>query len=850
MGTAVARLKLAVAHRGSTRRMSARVTRGPVELPVFAIRSVFEAALLKGGNAQTCIVLSSPTGSGKSTEVPRWCPGRTLVIEPRRIACRSLAARVADLEETRLGDGVGYVVRDERVMSKDTRIVFATPGIVLRDRALLSSANTVILDEFHERSIETDLLLALLPKHSEAKLVIMSATLEGERVAAHVGGVHLAAEGRTFPVEIRYLGNPLLPDAEGLAHRVRSAVEQALREAGDVLVFLPGKGEIEACAQALSGLPCSLVPLHGGLSLEAQSACFPSGKERRAFGTTPQRKVILATNVAETSLTIPGVGVVIDSGLVRQTRYHDGRGFLTLVSIADDSAAQRAGRAGRTGPGICLRMWSSSARLEKITLPEIHRESLVPLVMGAAAWGEEPETLRLLDAPKPYALEAARADLAAWGALRSAAGFPLGKAGLSDAGRALFSLPIAPHHARLLIAARAEGCIEDAIDLVAVLSVTKPVFPARETSQHSLDARHDELANDEDLRASGCDATALVQALRAARPSDHGVSQSAVHEARQTRTRLRKMEGLPSTPAEPAPFAREAILRAALAADARVAHVARTRGRDVHFPAREISKHWSNGGTELDLARSSAARRIKQLDALLVLDTRALGSGRDQRVLITCGMPIPLALLARAGLGEERLGPITLEGKRIVATIERVFAKRVIATREDVPQGALAREAIVTLAARGSLWKRVIPETRERLERIALASRIAASGHASITFKTSEPTDLEGWLLQRLEALGVESSEDLALLSDSDLLPDELPYETRTVLDKDFPASVSVGDATYRAAYDMEKREVVLLMVKGNRKEPPPLAYLPSFAGLRVCVASGKGVAVLRERGR
>jgi ATP-dependent helicase HrpB len=786
-----------------------------VQLPVFAIRSVFEAALSAGGNARTCIVLSSPTGSGKSTEVPRWCPGRTLVIEPRRIACRSLAARVADLEETRLGEGVGYVVRDERVMSKDTRIVFATPGIVLRDRALLSSASTVILDEFHERSIETDLLLALLPKHSEAKLVIMSATLEGERVAAHVGGKHLAAEGRTFPVEIRYLGTPLLPDGEGLAHRVRSAVELALREAGDVLVFLPGKGEIEACAQALSGLPCSLVPLHGGLSLEEQ---------RRAFGTTPQRKVILATNVAETSLTIPGVGVVIDSGLVRQTRYHDGRGFLTLVSIADDSAAQRAGRAGRTGPGICLRMWSSSARLEKITLPEIHRESLVPLVMGAAAWGEEPETLRLLDAPKPYALEAARADLAAWGALQ--------KQGLSDAGRALFALPIAPHHARLLIAARAEGCIEDAIDLVAVLSVTKPVF---------VDSRHDELGNDEDLRASGCDATALVQALRAARPSDHGVSQSAVHEARQTRTRLRKMEGLPSTPAEPAPFAREAILRAALASDARIAHVARARGRDVYF---------SNGGTELELSRSSAARRMKQLDALLVLDTRALGSGRDQRVLITCGMPVPLALLARAGLGEERLGPITLEGKRIVASIERVLAKRVIGTREDAPQGALAREAMVALAARGSLWKRVIPETRERLERIALASRIASSGHASITKKTSEPTELEPWLLQRLESLGVQSSEDLALLSDSDLLPDELPYETRTVLDKDFPASVSVGDATYRAAYDMEKREVVLHMVKGNRKEPPPLAYLPSFAGLRVCVASGKGVAVLRERGR
>ncbi len=786
-----------------------------------------DALAASSGPTRRPVVLSSPTGSGKSTEVPRWCSGRVLVVEPRRIACRSLAARVAELERTELGGAVGYVVRDERVLSANTRIVFATPGMVLRDRALLASASTVILDEFHERSLETDLLLALLPKHTRASLVVMSATLEAERVVGHLGGVLVTGEGRTFPVETRHPGGqPLLPDAQDLAARVRAAVDAAGRDAGDVLVFLPGKAEIEACAQALRGLPFAVLPLHGALALSEQ---------RRVFLPASARKVILATNVAETSLTIPGVGVVIDSGLVRQTRYHDGRGFLTLVPIAEDSAAQRAGRAGRTGPGVSYRLWSAAARLEKTTLPEIHRESLVPLVMAAAAWGERPEELRWLDPPKPYALEAARADLAAWGALAAPAGngAPLtavAERGLSEAGRALFALPVEPRHARLLVAARAEGCVEDAIDLVAALSVTRPLF---------VESLADELARDEDLRASGCDATALIRAVRAERPEEHGVSGVAVREARQARSRLRRIEGLPAEGESPQGVARDALIRAAITADPRCAHVARARGRDTYF---------SNGGTELELARSSAVRRLKSVEAMLVLDTRAMGSGREQRVLVTCGMAVPLAILAQAGLGTDRLGAVALEGRRVVATIERVLANRVIGEREEIPRGPLARSAMVTLLARGSLFKTAIASTRERLDRLALAARLAAQGHPAGVPSDEATLELEGWLLARLESLGVESGEDLALLSEADVLAPELPYESRTLLDRELPATVSVGDATYRAAYDLGKREVVLHMVKGSRREPPPLSYLPAFPGLKVLVAGPRGVTVLRER--
>ncbi|MFI5306726.1 MAG: helicase-related protein [Polyangiales bacterium] len=779
------------------------------ELPVHAIRAAFVAAL-----SEQPVVLSSPTGSGKSTQVPRWCQGRVLVIEPRRIACRSLAAHVARLEQTRLGDGVGYLVRDEHVASDATRIVYATPGLVLRNRALLDSARTVILDEFHERSLEVDLLLALLLRRRRAGLVVMSATLEGERVASHIGGVHLTAAGRAFPVDVRYLpSRDVLPNATDLPARVQQALHAAAQDPGDVLVFLPGKAEIEACADALRGA-VTIVPLHGGLSLDEQ---------RRAFEHTPRRKLVLATNVAETSLTIPGIGVVIDAGLVRQTRYHDGRGFLALCPIAEDSAEQRAGRAGRTAPGVCYRLWSAAARLNPTTLPEIHRESLVPLLLTAAAWGERVETLPLLDAPKPYALEAARADLTAWGALN-------GDAALSDSGRGLFALPIDPHHARLLVAARQHGCVEDMIDLVSVLSVGRPLFVAAQS----------DLGRDEDLRAAGCDASAAIRALRAVQPSDHGASGFVLREARLSRARLRRIEGLSDEAPQPGAIDRDALVRAAIAADPRLCHVARRHGRVVFF---------SNGGTEIELARESAARNVRDLEALIALDTRGFGQGRDSRVLVTCAMPIALSIIARAGLGRDRLGSVQLDKKRVTASIERVYAKRVIATREQTPQGELARAALCDLMTRGSLFRDAVATTRARLERTALAAKLATRDHPGGVAADAPVPALDAWLLARLCSLGVESGDDLALLSASDFIAPDLPYEVRGALDSEYPLIVSVGDATYRADYDLDRNQVLLRMVKGSRRDPPPIAYLPRFPGLRICVEGPRGVTVMREHG-
>ena len=556
------------------------------------------------------------------------------------------------------------------------------------------------------------------------------------------------------------------------------------------------------------------MPLHGSLSLEEQ---------RRAFERGGRRKVILATNVAETSITIPGVGVVIDAGLVRQTRYHDGRASLVLAPIADDSAAQRAGRAGRTAPGICYRLWSNAVRLARSTPPEIHRESLVPLVMSAAAWGERPEDLPLLDAPKAYALEAARADLAAWGVLDA-------RGALTEGGRGVFALPLDPFLGRLLVAARDDGCLDDAIDLVAALAVGRPLFLAGSAPQEPQD----------DLRLAGCDATALVRAVRIGRPDLHHVSAFVVEEARRIRKRLRRLQGLADTPAKNTPVDRDALVRIAMAADPRVVHVARRRGREVAF---------GNGGTELDLARESAVRNVRDVEAVVVFDARAFGAGKSARLLITCATTVSLATMARAGLGKDRLGAVHLERGRVTAKVERVYAERVIGTREEVPSGEVARAAIAALFMRGSIFKDALGTSRERLARIALAAQLARRGHPAGVAREGTMPSLDEWVLQRLVELGVENGGDLAMLSAVDLTVPELPFESQAALDREFPLVVNVGDAKYDALYDLDAHQVVLRSVKGSRAGAPPLAYLPRFPGLRILVDSPRGIQVVRDRG-
>ena len=776
-------------------------------LPIEGIRAELAPALDRGP-----VVISSPTGSGKSTQVPRCLPGPVLVVEPRRVACRSLAQRVAELEATPLGQAVGYHVRDDRRISDETRIVFATPGIVLRSLDELRRYKTIILDEFHERSLEVDLLFALLRSRTE-RLVVMSATLEGDRVASALGGQHLRAQGRLHPVELVYRPDGvLLPTGQDLQPRLARALDDALKETGDVLVFLPGKAEIASAMQTLQGHSADLIPLHGGLSLTEQA---------RAFAPAKRRKIILATNVAETSVTVPGIGVVVDSGLVRRTRYHYGRSYLTRTPIALDSAEQRRGRAGRTGPGVCIRLWSEAARLQPTTPPEIHRESLVPLVLAAAAAGAQPQPLPFLDVPKTHALDAAIGDLRALGAVDEIGA-------ITRCGSELFGLPLDPGLGRLLVESRDTGAVQDAVDLVAALAVGRPLFTGP--------------ANDEDpLRQLPCDATAMIVAVRQGDRRTPGLSLPAVQEARSNARRLRKALQVPELADPRARVDRSALAQSAIGADPRCVYVARKRNKRIVF---------NNGGTEVSLARDSLVLRDGTPDAIAVLDTRGISDrhGRAQ-LLATCAMPLRLAQLKAAGLGQDRLRGVRVESGQVVATVERVYAKKVLDCHDSVPEGAMAREAIAELFVRGSLFRAERDEAALRLQSSALARRLLRRRMLvglDETLIPEEPPELMDWVLRRLEDLGLQSGADLPLLSPQDLVPEALPYELQTRLEREFPLTIDLGDAVYRVEYDLGKRRAALHIIRGDRSKPPPRRFLPALGGFQVLIEAGGKMHLLR----
>jgi len=773
------------------------------ELPIAAIR---DAVLAERGP----LVITAPTGSGKSTEVPRYLMERgdsVVVVEPRRVACRALASRIADLEGTPLGDTVGYQVRDDVRVSDATRIRFLTPGIALRQLDRVAASDVVVLDELHERRLDVDLLLALLRDRDEVQLVTMSATLDAERVRDYLGGRHLAAEGRLHEVEVRYRdGGLTLPASHQLAERVVGALDEAMKTIdGDVLVFLPGKGEIADVEGALAGRPLDVVPLHGSLSLDRQA---------RVFRKTKRRKVVLATNVAETSLTVPGIALVLDTGLVRRTAYHRGRAHLALHPIARDAAEQRAGRAGRTGPGVAIRLWARRAELAERTPPEVHRESLVPLVLGAAAAGRRVEALEFLDTPKEHALDAAREELRQLGAIDDA--------GITPIGEGLHGLPLDAPLGRLLLEARQGGesaVLQDAVDLVAALAAGRRLFsgePSREPN---------------DPRAAGCDATAFVRAIRG--PGND----PARREARRIAKRLRAALGL-GAPEHTGVDA--AALRAiALRADHRSAHIARRRKRRVAF---------SSGGTEVDLARESAAwlalepaQGESPAEALVVFEERAFGRGKDRRLLATCASPVSVAELRESGIGRERVGKARVSRGKIVATLERVHAGRVLAEREAVPEGQAARDAVVELFLAGRLHRKSRNESRRRIELRTLAARLSQSrvGKGLGLPELEEPLPLEEWARARVAELGVESGRDIALLGAEDFLADDLPFEIRHIVDETFPQEVDLGDARYRAVYDLEERRVLLELTHGRRAKPPSAAFLPSFGGLTIMIEAG-----------
>jgi ATP-dependent helicase HrpB len=440
-------------------------------LPIDAALPELRAAL-RGANAA---VLVAPPGAGKTTRVPlvladeAWARDRRiLVLEPRRLAARAAAERMASTCGERVGDTVGLRVRFGSKISRRTRIEIVTEGIFTRliiDDPGLDGIAAVLFDEFHERSLDADLGLALARDAQQGlrpdlKLLAMSATIDGARVADLLGGAAvIESAGRAFAVETRYLGRDMRP----IEPQIADAILRATRsEPGSVLAFLPGAAEIRRTAAQLADRiapDTDVVGLYGALAGEEQM---------RAIAPAPpgRRKIVLATSIAETSITIEGVRIVVDSGLARVPRYEPDVGLTRLETVRASRAAadQRRGRAGRTEPGICYRLWDEpqTAALEPFARPEILAADLSSFTLDLAAWGARPEQLAFLDPPPRPALAEARALLVALGAIDD-------EGRITDEGRHLRRLPLPPRLARMVVDAAAHGQAVEGAEIAALI---------------------------------------------------------------------------------------------------------------------------------------------------------------------------------------------------------------------------------------------------------------------------------------------------------------------------------------------------------------------------------------------
>jgi ATP-dependent helicase HrpB len=464
----------------------------PEELPIQRVRERVRDALQSSNR----LVVVAATGSGKSTQLPKFLldhasvRGDIVVLEPRRLAARTLAARVAAELNSELGDIVGYETRHDRRVGSSTRIRFVTDGLFVRQMQrdpALSKVGAVILDEFHERSVAVDVALGLVKlaqesRRTDLRMIVTSATLEAQRLEGFLSCETVVAEGRSFPVEIEYLAKPSRETPWDLAANALGNILDAYArgqsdDPGHVLIFMPGAYEImKTCERARTaasraGVDVEVLPLHGSLT--------PDEQDRAVSAVDPlrRRRVIVATNVAETSLTIPGVRTVIDAGLARIHRYDPLRGMDTLrvEPVSKASAEQRAGRAGRTAPGRAKRLWSLAEheRREAHTVAEVARIDLASAMLETLSLGvRDFARFPWLDAPDATRIDEARRTLVALGAIRADAS--LNDTRLTDEGAAMARVPAHPRLARALVEAARLGCAEPVARIAAALSDRDP----------------------------------------------------------------------------------------------------------------------------------------------------------------------------------------------------------------------------------------------------------------------------------------------------------------------------------------------------------------------------------------
>lgn len=756
------------------------------------------------------LVLVAEPGAGKTTRVPPaiFRSGllgashpNLVMLQPRRIAARAAATRIADENGWQVGEEVGYQVRFEKRITARTRIRVVTEAILTRqllDDPSLDGVGCVVLDEFHERSIHSDMALALLNEvkqslRDDLLIVVMSATLDAEPVAKFLGDAPVVrVPGRTFPVDISYRSR----GGDYQENVVADAVMEQPDD-GHVLVFLPGAEEIRRAQEAIHDrAPSRLVlPLHGSLAFEEQ---------QRAIAPSRTPKIVLATNIAETSLTIDGVRTVIDSGLARQPRFDAQRGLdsLNLERISQASATQRAGRAGRTAAGRCVRLWTQAEhqQLDAYDLPEIARIDLAPTLLDLHAWGQsDPTTFGWYEAPPADAMQSAERLLKMLGALDDA-----GK--ITPLGKRMQQMPVHPRLARLLIEARDAGAANLGASVAAILS--EKDFVRREwTDRHAIGSSRVLSESDVSLRLH------WLEERDRSRVDPEGARQ--VIRARDQLLRLID-DRAKTTPQDEERLTRKLVL---------VAYPDRVCKRRADVRAATMV-----GGVGIRLDESCS---VLQGDYFVAVDPRRDDRARAREAFVRIASSIDidwLGTLFPQSIHRSREAVYDESRQRVVTRVATRYLDLLI--REEIDPNVGTQQASEVLARALLPDVRSLIENDEKLSALIARIRFLATHLPERGFPTFDDSS---WTELLVEAARNKHSKQQVLAALHDVIRNRLVYPLDRLLDEHAPESIEVPTGSHiRLAYNPDPAQPPVLAVR--LQEMFGLTETPRVASGRVAV--------------
>jgi ATP-dependent helicase HrpB len=772
--------------------------------------------------AKSLVIVAEP-GAGKTTRVPpAILRSRILsadhpnlvMLQPRRVAARAAAQRIAEENSWEVGGEVGYQIRFEKRIGKNTRLRVLTEGVLTRqmlDDPFLEGVGAVVLDEFHERSLHIDLAIAMLREMQQTVrpdllLIVMSATLEAETASRFLGDCPVVrVPGRTFAVEIEYR-----PHGEAaIGPRVANAVEEVIGRAnsgGDVLVFLPGAQEIRRVERLLEPLgerkDLEILPLHGSLPGEQQMlALRPSGR----------RKVILSTNIAETSLTIEGVRWVIDSGLARVPAFDPRRGLdrLELKRISKASSTQRAGRAGRTGPGTCVRLWSAKEQheLDDFELPEVMRVDLAGAVLDLHAWGKaDAAAFGWFEQPPVAALESAQQLLEMLGALDDG--------GVTPMGERLISLPLHPRIGRLLCAAAEAGCVEEGAMLAALLyerDIRRPDF------SQPFHSRGPATQGDSDLLLRMQDLAEAERYRFAAHLGDRGIDAIAARQVAQVRDELRRI-GRRLSDVHPCRPSDETLLKLLLWAYPD--RVCRRRAGD-----RAAGTMTGGGGVRLD-----AESVVRQSELFLALDARDDPRSGTREAMVRIASAIRAEWLGEMfpqSISRERLTVFDERRGRVVARGVVRYRDLILSEESDAPVDAPGETLAAALRPRAAEIFGKNERAANFLSRVGLLRKWMPE-HPWPAFDDDEMGDALAEL-----CAGKKSVEEVERLPLADALEARLGFPLDRLLREQAPEAIEVPSGSRIQLEYMANQPPVL---KVRLQEVFSWRETPRIAGGRVAV--------------